>query len=223
MYKLEHKAIASADVVIACSERDRLKYVEMGAKKTIYYPNIYPTAEFIPCDKDQDPSISIVLREHWGLRAQTSLEQVFRALACIDKKIKVYMIGMKPQNVPRNIELQLYDFISSRLDYLKILSKSWIGINIGVHMGGTNQRKYDYAIAGLVVLSDCFGARGDLLPYEYTYVDHHDLAAKLKQLLELGNQKIVKMGLENRKQAISLAEKQIKKLLKSVANILFCE
>jgi hypothetical protein len=221
MYKLEQDAIALADVVITCSEKDRLKYVEMGARKVISYPNIYPTKEFEPCNKDQAPSISIVLPRHWGHKAGKSLEQVFKALSCVDRRIRVYMIGIEPQQAPRNIELQYYECIPSKLDYLKTLSKSWIGINIGIHMGGTNQRKYDYAMAGLVVFSDNFGARGDLLPYEYTYVDRHDLAAKLEQFLKLGKKKIAEMGIQNRKQALSLAEKQREKLLRAVNNMVF--
>jgi hypothetical protein len=90
---------------------------------------------------------------------------------------------------------------------MNILSKSWIGINIGIHKGGSNERKYDYAMAGLVVFSDVLGCRGDLLAHEYCYLDHNDLAVKLEQLLELGQEKIIEMGLENRKQAISLAGK----------------
>lgn len=219
MYKLERKAMALADVIIACSERDRLKYAEMGAKNIAYYPNIYPITEFTPCVKDKEPSISIVLRGYWGPRAESHLRQVFRALAYINRKIKVYMIGTKPQQVPRNVKLQYYNFIPRRLDYFRTLSKSWIGINIGIHIGGTNQRKYDYAMAGLVVLSDGLGARGELLPYEYTYVDSYDLAAKLKQLLELGKDKIAEKGMENRKQVLSLAERQRKKMLRLITNI----
>lgn len=221
MYKLERDAIALADVVIACSERERLKYVEMGARKVIFYPNIYPTTEFEPGDKDQAPSISIVLPKHWGSRADRSLEEIFKALSCVERKIRVYMIGIEPQQVPRNIGLQYYECIPSRLDYLSILSKSWVGINVGIHMGGTNQRKYDYAMAGIVVFSDNLGARGDLLPYEYTYVDSHDLAAKLEQLLKFGKEKIVEMGIQNRKQAISLADKQREKLLRTVNSMVF--
>jgi hypothetical protein len=130
------------------------------------------------------------------------------------------MIGIKPQRVPRNICLQYHERITSELEYLRTLSKSWIGINIGIHMGGTNQKKYDYAMAGMVVFSDNLGARGDLLPYEYTYVDSHDLAAKLEQLLKSGKEKIVEMGMQNRKQAISLAEKQREKLLRTVNSIM---
>jgi hypothetical protein len=87
MYKLERDAIALADLVIACSEMERLKYVEMGAGKVISYPNIYPITEFEPCDKDPAPSISIVLPKHWGSRADRSLEEILKALSCVDRKI----------------------------------------------------------------------------------------------------------------------------------------
>ncbi len=75
---------------------------------------------------------------------------------------------------------------------MRILSKSWIGINIGIHKGGSNERKYDYAMAGLVVFSDILGCRGDLLPHEYTYLDSNDLAAKLEQLMEFGKKRLLK-------------------------------
>jgi hypothetical protein len=77
MYKFERDAIALADLVIACSEMERLKYVEMGARKVTFYPNIYPITEFEPCDKDQALSISIVLPEHWGSRGERSLKEIF--------------------------------------------------------------------------------------------------------------------------------------------------
>jgi hypothetical protein len=220
MYKLESEAITQADVVIACSERDGLKYAEMGARRVLFYPNIYPIEDFEPCDKDQAASIGIVLQSHWGSRAERGLEGIFKALSCLDKKIRVYMIGIKPHRVPNKIGLQYYECIPSRSDYLRTLSKSWIGINLGIHMGGANQRKYDYAMAGLVVFSDTLGARGDLLPHEYTYVDSHDLAAKLEQLLEFGKEKIEEMGMENRKEALSMAEKQREKVLRAINEIL---
>jgi hypothetical protein len=219
MYKLERNAIALADVVIACSETDRLKYVEMGARKAIFYPNIYPITEFEPSDKEQTPSISIVLSKHWGPRADRSLAEIFKALSFVDRKIRVYLIGIEPKQVPKNIELQYRRHIPNKLDYLRTLSKSWIGINVGIHKGGTNERKYDYAMAGTVVLSDNLGARGDLLPYEYTYVDSHDLAAKLERLLKFGKEKIAEMGIQNLKETISLAKKQRDMLLQIVKSI----
>ena len=221
MDKLEREAIDLVDVVIACSERDRLKYLEMGARNAIFYPNIYPIKEFEPCIKDQSPSISIVSRGHWGPKADRSLEEIFQALSSIDRTIKVNVIGIEPKEVPKNVRLQHYQFIPSKLDYLNILSKSWIGINIGFHMAGSNERKYDYAMAGLVVFSDSLGARGDLLPHEYTYVDSNDLAAKLEQILQLGKDRIEEMGVQNRKQSLFLAEKQRETLLNTVNSLVF--
>lgn len=223
MYKLEHDAIALADLVIACSERDRLKYIEMGAKDAVYYPNIYPLKDFVPLPKDKSPSICIVSRGHWGSKADRSLEEIFKALSSVHEVINVYVIGIKPKQVPKNIRLHHYEFMQSKLHYLNLLSKSWIGINIGFHMAGSNERKYDYAMAGLVVFSDTMGARGDLLPHEYAYVDGHDLAAKLEQLLQFGKNKIIEMGDQNRDQALSLAEKQREILLKTVNDMVLLE
>jgi hypothetical protein len=215
MYKLEKHAIALPDLVVVCSERDRIKYIQMGAKKTLFYPNIYPT-EFELSDKDISPSLAVVLRGHWGSTATESLEKVLAAIACIDRPIKVYMIGVNPKKTAKNIHLEHYNYIPSREEYLKTLSKSWIGINLGIHAGGSNQRKYDYALAGLAVFSDTFGARGDLLSNEHTYVDEADLAAKLKQLLNLGRERIIEMGQQNRNQALSLAKEKQDELIKII-------
>lgn len=207
MYNFEKAKIALPDVVVACSRRDRLKYLEMGVKNVWYYPNIYPT-EFELNEKNQTPSIAIIMRGHWGTRGELSLEEVFESLSHVNRKLKVFMIGERPKKIPKNVELFHYDFIPSRSDYLKILSKSWIGINIGVHAGGTNERKYDYAMAELVVFSDCLGARGELLIHEYTYLDKQDLVVKLEQIINLGKNEIVKMGNANRQCALSQALEQ---------------
>jgi hypothetical protein len=217
MYRMERNSLAHIDLVVACSEMEQLRYLEMGAKKAIFYPNLYPTKEFEPADKDQMPSISIVLREHWGSRGEQSLNLILKALAHLDRKIKVHIIGIKPQKVPDNIMLEHSRFIPIKKNYLEILSKSWFGINVGIHKSGTNERKYDYAEAGTIVLSDSLGARGDLLPHEYTYIDSYDLAAKIKQLLEFDKIRIIKMGKENRKHALYMAKLKRKKLLKTLA------
>ena len=219
MYKLESDAVAISDLVVACSERDRVKYLEMGARKVIFYPNIYPISEFEPASKDPDPCISIVLKGCWGSKVNKSLEEVFKALSRINKSIKVNLIGIDSQYVPKNLELHHYEYVPNKIDYLTLLSKSWIGINIGIHLGGTNERKYDYAMAGLVIFSDAFGSRGDFLPHEYTFVDRQDLTAKLEQILEYGKELIEEMGLKNRKQAIDLAERQRKNLLTKVSEL----
>lgn len=219
-FRLERDAVANFDLVVACSQMECLKYLDMGARKAAFYPNIYPTDNFKVTDKDQIPSISIVLRGHWGSVAERSLESVFNALGHINQIIKVYMIGTRPKKIPKNVLIEYHRFIPSKTDYLKLLSKSWIGINIGIHMAGTNERKYDYAEAGLVVFSDSFGSRGDLLPYEYAFVDNFDLAAKIGQLLEFRPQKIAEMGKENQKFALLFAEKGRANLLDHIRNMI---
>ena len=147
------------------------------------------------------------------------MEEIFEAFKYVNRKIKVYVVGIKPKMVPRFVNLEHKYFIQSKSVYLKVLSKSWIGINIGIHKAGTNERKYDYAEAGLVVFSDTLGVRGDLLPNEYAYVDSQDLAAKIKQLLEFDKAILIKKGEENRDQVLSLAEKKRWKLFKNMRKV----
>jgi len=219
MFRLERDAISNFDLVIACSETEKLKYLEMGARKAISYPNIYPTLDYEPCKKEEIPSISIVLREHWGHTAQQSLENILIALSYLNQQIKVYMIGMSPTKVPKNVIMEHREFLLCKSDYLRVLGKSWIGINVGIHRAGTNERKYDYAEAGTVILSDTLGARGDILPHEYTYIDYHDLAAKIEQLLSLGIDRLSEIGTENRKSALSIAKLGRSKLLDNIKKI----
>ena len=217
MYMLEKSAVNLADLIISCSERDRLQFIKMGARQVVYYPNIYPTEEPSESKKDQTPSICLVLKGHWGKRAEKSLNEVFEALSFINSKIKVYLVGIKQLKVPKNIELHYYSSIPNKKDFLNLLAKSVIGINIGIHEGGTNERKYEYALAGLVVFSDYLGIRGDLLPHEYSYLDSFDLGAKLTQILNFDMDDLLKMGLENQKQALALAKKQREILSEALA------
>jgi len=220
MLRLEKDALRYVDLTLACSEMERLKYLEMGAKKAIYYPNIYPTKGFEPLSKDEEPSISIVLREHWGVAAENSLEAILGALAFLNRQIKVYMIGIMPQKIPKNVYLEHWDFLPSKTDYLKLLSRSWIGINFGIHKAGTNERKYDYGEAGLVIISDNVGVRGDLFPHEYTYVDTYDFVGKLGQLFGFGKVLLSEMGAENRKIAMLVAEEGRRRLIDCLSQIL---
>ena len=219
MFRLERDALVNFDLVVACNEREKLTYLEMGAKNAIFYPNIYPTKEFEPSEKDEMPSISIVLRDHWGSRSEQCLNTIFNALGSLDSQLIVHLMGARAPRVPKNITIKYHEFMPSKLDYLKVLSKSWIGINAGIHMAGTNERKYDYAEAGTVVFSDTLGVRGDLLLHEYTYVDSNDLTAKIGQLLELGKANLFEMGNGNRRYVLALAEKERQKLSGTLARM----
>ena len=216
MYALEKSLVTQSNLTVTCSERDKLKYEVLGVNNTIFYPNLYPDSKFHLAEKEDVPSICLVLREHWGKRSLESLNEVMNALSYLDVKLKLYSIGIKPSKVPSNVDLRYYDYIPSKLDFLQILSKSWIGINLGIHFAGTNERKYDYALSGLVVMSDIKGIRGDFIPNEFACVDCYDLAAKLNQIFQLDKKDILRKGLENRNHVKSLAKKQHDVLLKSI-------
>jgi hypothetical protein len=216
MHKLEKTESLYSDLVLACSERDKLKYKEMGLTHSIFYPNIYPLSNFNLAEKDDVPSICLVLKEHWTSRSRESLFSILKGLSFLDEQIKLYLIGIKPDWIPSNIDLCYYKFIPRKLDFLRTLSKSWIGINLGIHFAGTNERKYDYALSGLIVFSDLYGSRGDYLPHEQVYVDSFDLTAKLIQIFRQGKKEITKKGLENRTQALLFAQKQKNKLINSI-------
>jgi hypothetical protein len=206
--RLEKKIVMQCDLVIACSARDKLAYKEMGAKRVLYYPNIYPIAHFKPLEKDETPSICVVLREYWGERLDGLLQEIITGLSLVNTKLAVTFIGKKPDYTPKNVDMIYHKLIASKLHFLETVSKSWICINVGIHLGGSNERKYDFSMAGSVVVSDRLGVRGDLLPCEYVYVDSHDLAAKLNELIKLGKDRLAEMGLENRKRALELADTQ---------------
>lgn len=216
MYQFDLRAVSNFDSIIACSERDAFEFKNLGAKKIAFYPNIYPIQDFEEALKDADPSICIVLRNYWGNKATQSLKQILAAISIIDKRFNIYLIGIKPSYVPKNVKLFHCDYFPNKKNFMEILSKAWIGINVGSHFGGTNERKYDYALAGLVVLSDMQGARGDLIPFEYTYVDDCDLSAKLNQLLAYGKEYLVEKGKQNQAAALDLAKKQSRLLFEFI-------
>lgn len=219
MYDFEKSLISKTDLIIACSERDKQKYEDLDINQVIFYPNLYPDSEFNVLNKDETPSVCLVIKEHWGNRSYESLNFVINSLSSIPKKIKLYLIGMKPKKIPSNLELLHYKFIPNKIDFLKILSKSWVGINLGIHFAGTNERKYDYAVSGLIVFSDIFGAKGDFIPNEYTYVDFYDLKAKLNQIFQLSKEEIFRKGLENRNYIINFAKNQKDILLKVIKTL----
>jgi hypothetical protein len=218
--KLEDNVIAQADLIIACSERDQLKYTEKNAKKVVFYPNIYPLQGVKPVEKAQSPTICVVLKDYWGSQADSALEEILRAMALLTVKVTVVVIGKKPQKMPKNASLQYYKSIPDKAEFLRIMGKAWVCINVGFHLGGSNERKNDYSMAGCVVLSDRLGARGDFLPFEYTYVDCHDLTAKLKQLFRLGRNRLQEMGAENHEYILRFAEGQKEKLRDSIYSLL---
>ena len=75
---------------------------------------------------------------------------------------------------------------------LSLISRAHVGLNYGEWLGGSSVKKFDYALAGLAILSLGTGHRGEYLPGEIACADIYDLMAKLGQfgvsdLMELGH------------------------------------
>ena len=95
------------------------------------------------------------------------------------------------------------------MSFLNHLARGHIGINYAYKPMGTNVKWFDFALARLVILSRIVGTRGELLPYEYTYLDYANLKIKLSKLLEYD---LGKMGYENMVEALSIASKNYNEL-----------
>lgn len=182
IFKLEKHLTNISDIILTSSYRDFLsyiKYYKIDKEKLTILPNIFPTD--FKLAKKSEPKIAVILGDHWGLHIINSLVDILTEL-----NIGVISIGKTLTEKLKNkkIDVEGYDYIPTRKEFLETLSKAQIGINYAIGKGGTNVRKYDYALSGLVVLSSPIGARGEPLPYEYVFIDTEDFKTKIKFLLE---------------------------------------
>ena len=214
IWKSEKEAVNLADLVIAASYRDLLlynKYYECPIEKIAVLPNIYPVKFNI--HKEENPTLAVVLGDHWGKTVIYSLVNILSGLK--DLNLKIISVGsLLTKELKRmGLNIEGYDYIPGRKNFLETISKAHIGINYGINLGGTNVRKFDYALGALVVLSSTFGSRGEPLPYEYTFTDAEDLKTKLRFLLE---RDLKRMGEENRRFVLSYFNSCIKDLAKKL-------
>ena len=135
------------------------------------------------------------------------------------QKVKLKFVGNLISRLAINfkwkVKAEFTGFINNRNEFLKKLSEAHIGINFAFKLGGTNVRKYDYALAGLVVLSNPYGCRGEPLPYEYCFLDPADLATKISALK---NEKVEEMGLKNQENVLELYRRSYKNLKEKLKN-----
>ena len=215
--KVERRIITSSDLVLAVSMRDfkvfKHKYgVDDG--KVIFLPNIYPV-DGLELSKFKSPSISLILPDNWGTNAiHSTISYISEAVRMSEKVKKLVIVGriagkISQQKKWGDAVIETYSFIRSRRKFLETIGKAHIGVNFAFKSAGTNVKKYDYALTKQVVLSNFIGAKGDLLPYEYTFLDKYDLASKIDQIFD---RDYLKMGEENALFAHKLYQKAKKKI-----------
>lgn len=204
-------ALENCDIVVAASHRDRLRYLAHGklpARDIVVYPNIFPPQdEAPPLQAKTGPFTVASVQSRWSGRsgALEDAKEIASALGLLPGGAEVRVIAFGPDlpgllrgMLQPRFELEAIGQVPGRGEFIQSLARAHVGINLGRWMGGTNVKKYDYAIAGAVVLSNSPGSRGELLAHEYAFADRHDLAAKLCELSERPRDEVARMGQENR-------------------------
>jgi len=214
--KIEKEIMNKADVIFATSMRDSRIFEDkygISCRKIVVFPNIFPL-EGLKLSKEKMRSVSLVVSGKWDRKyVEKMLEKLHRSILICQSVDKIIFVGPILSEFSRRKKwpcmVEAYDFIESRREFLETIGKAHIGLNFSFRLGGTNVRKYDYALTAQVVLSDTLGTRGDLLPHEYVFVDEYDLASKIDQIFD-GN--YLKMGKENALFAHTLYEKAKEKI-----------
>ena len=204
--RLEKEAVAESSLIIAASGRDAVLYSEeynIPKSSIVVVPNIYPVDELL-INKNVERTLAVVLPDHWGASVAKRVAHLVSEASNLGMKIIVIGQQLAKMLRQKRLNVEAYDYIPSRRSFLNTLAKAHIGLNYSINLGGSNVKKYDYALAGLVVLSNIIGARGDYLPYEYVFVDVADFKAKLEALLE---QPLEEMGLKNRISSLNFYKK----------------
>jgi len=229
----EGNLIESADLVLVSGCRDKELYQEeygLKEEKLVTYANVFPPIDppytlgrlrkTIVRNKYDQPTI--VLNAGSKLSIENLKEYVYEVNKAVKEMegLRVVALGDGISKVAGEIkwgnnELDIFPHIPDRVSFLNYLSRGHIGINYAYKLMGTNIKRFDFALAGLVILSRIMGARGELLPYEYTYLDYADLKVKLSRLLEYD---LEKMGSENRVEALNIASKSYKELKEKISH-----
>ena|GEM_PF-1887331 len=228
----EGNLIENADLVLVSGRRDKELYQEeygLKEEKLVTYANVFPPLDppytlgrlrkTIIKNKYDQPTI--VLNAGSKLSINNLKEYVYEVNKAVKEieGLRIVALGDRISKVAREVEwgsneLDILPHIPDRVSFLNYLSRGHIGINYAYKLMGTNVKRFDFALAGLVILSRIMGARGELLPYEYTYLDYADLNVKLSKLLEYD---LEKMGYENRVEALNIASKSYKELKEKIS------
>ena len=226
---LEREICNISDLILASSIRDREQYIKhykITYDKIIVYPNIYPIDTLsdhyeLIRSKYEEPTLAII-----GSRSLYK-DRFFNGLveSIYDLFDRIIYIGYKAPIIDHLIKkyremIEYHKHIPSRYDFLKTLSKAHIGLNYGLWLGGSNVKRYDYALSGLLILSNALGARGEILPCEYVYADQADLRGKLRQLLSRDLDEIIRCGRTNLDTAYSYYEGFVREFMRKISTFL---
>jgi hypothetical protein len=203
-------ALDNSNLVVVATRRDKLRYLShrrLEEDKVLVFPNIFmPPKESLRLYEKADTFTVAVVQSGWSGRvgAQSDAEELVAAIRLLPLGTRLRILafgedlpGFLRARLDGRLDIEALGRVPSRGEFLNLLSKAHVGINQGRWLGGSNVKRYDYAIAGTVPVSNALGARGELLPHECVFADAPDLAAKLLELSELGSEELARLGREN--------------------------
>ncbi|MDW8043462.1 MAG: hypothetical protein RMJ30_04380 [Nitrososphaerota archaeon] len=232
---MEAYLMKNAFASISASERDRYFYLNkygLSGDSVVVYPNIYPLhlppnrQENANIGSEKHPKTTVVL--NMGSKVSDTvcnslIRTVHDATSAINDRdsFRLLVIGDNLVRYARGLnwrhEVEFQSHLPDRRLFLEKLSTAHIGINYAYKAVGSNIKKYDYALAGLAVLSNTYGCKGEILPREWVFYDEADLYVKLTNLLgeDLGS-----LGVENREHALARAQKHYEDLRQKLSSLL---
>ncbi len=214
----EYNIVQHADLIISASRRDEMKYKELYgvSDRILTFPNIFPLpnhTEFISNIRKRDKPTLVVIGGKFlanNIEYARLLKKLYDSLNILN--LNIVYIGKHPPRLPKSRSVEYYEYIPSRVEFFRTLGRAHIGLNYALLRGGSNVKRYDYSLAGLVVLDNPLGARGEWLPHEYTFIDEHDFVVKLSELISLGSTELSKLGQLNLLKTCELYDNCYKKL-----------
>jgi hypothetical protein len=218
-------------LTIVVSYRDKILYEEAAKlSKVLVFPNIYPPVDEkfeprVPTKQTERDVLRVVAVKGADIHYSTKLAEFIRlAKKYYVRNMRLTVItSHKPTYehlgtiADSKITIRVMENIPDRFEFLKVLSEHHIGLIelYGKRGGGTNVRKYDYALAGIVPASLWWNIPGEPIN-EIPFLDLVDLIAKLAYFTP---EELYKRGLENQPRALEIYRQHFADLVKELAKL----
>ena len=217
-------------LTIVVSYRDKILYEEAAKlSRVLVFPNIYPPVDEkfeprMPTKQTERDALSVVAVKGADSHYSTKLAEFIKLAKKYMHNMRLTVItSHKPTYehlstlADSKIAIRVMENIPDRFEFLKVLSEHHIGLIelYGKRIGGTNVRKYDYALAGIVPASLWWNIPGEPIN-EIPFLDLPDLVAKLAYLTP---EELYKRGLENQTRALEIYRQHFADVVKELAKL----
>jgi hypothetical protein len=219
-------------LTIVVSYRDKILYEEAAKlSKVVVFPNIYP-----PVDEKFEPRVPTKHTDERDILRVVAVKGADRHYSMklaefIRLAKKYYVRNMRLTVITSHtptyehlgaladgkVAVRVMENIPDRFEFLRVLSEHHIGLIelYGKRGGGTNVRKYDYALAGIVPASLWWNIPGEPIN-EIPFLDLPDLVAKLTYFAP---EELDKRGLENQTRVLEIYRQHFSDVVKELAKL----